>query len=255
MNTLFNEVTVANNVVSNDNLQTSVNLVKPLFRLEAKRINWEQGAYRTSNQELYGILAGCLGYSSDHVDAKQAKERNEELVEHFKARGYKYNPESPRITRVVKAVFGNVDRRRVSTYSLVLRQAIKESVTALNLPTWIEDKGGVQEIKLGHSATYVSPKAKAQFGKQYFDGKVILGNAKSELLSHVADAEFMGTSCVLLAEQMADGSFDIKAVVRSTSVVNAAYVALYGHQNKVMEAAKKEVEAANDADGNIAKQA
>jgi hypothetical protein len=125
--------------------------------------------------------------------------------------------------------------------------------TALDLPTWIENKGGVQEIKLGHSATYVSPKAKAQIGKQYFDGKATIGNAKSELLSQVADAEFMGSPCVLLAEQMADGSFDIKAVVRSTSVVNAAYVALYGHQNKVMEAAKNEVEAANDADGSLAK--
>ncbi|BDT79768.1 hypothetical protein [Polynucleobacter yangtzensis] len=255
MNTLVNEVTVANNVVSNDTATINFDASKPLFNLEAKRIYWEQGAYRTSNQELYGILAECLGYASITLSTKQARARAEALEEFFKARGYKHSADMPLVTRVVKAVFGNVDRRRISTYSLVLRQAVKEGITALDLPTWIEDKGGVQEIKLGHSATYVSPKAKAQLGKQYFDGKVILGNAKSELLSHVADAEFMGTSCVLLAEQMADGSFDIKAVVRSISVVNAAYVALYGHQNKVMEAAKKEVVAANDADGNIAKQA
>lgn len=255
MNTLVNEVTVVSNVVSNDAATISFDASKPLLNLEAKRIYWEQGAYRTSNQELYGILAECLGYASITLSTKQAKDRAEALEEFFKTRGYKHSADMPLVTRIVKAVFGNVDRRRISTYSLVLRQAVKESITALDLPTWIEDKGGVQEIKLGHSATYVSPKAKAQIGKQYFDGKVTIGNAKSELLSHVADAEFMGTPCVLLAEQMADGSFDIKAVVRSTSVVNAAYVALYGHQNKVIEAAKKEVEAANDADGNIAKQA
>ena len=90
---------------------------------------------------------------------------------------------------------------------------------------------------------------------KYFDGKVTIGNAKSELLSHIADADFMGMPCVLLAEQMADGSFDIKAVVRSASVINAAYVSLYGNQSKVNEAAKKEVKAANDADGAIALQA
>lgn len=255
MNTLVNEVIVANNVVSSDKGNISFDASKPLLNLEAKRIYWEQGAYRTSNQELYGILAECLGYASTSLSTKQAKIRAEALEEFFKARGYKHSADMPLVTRVVKAVFGNVDRRRISTYSLVLRQAVKEGITALDLPRWIEDKGGVQEIKLGHSATYVSPKAKAQIGKQYFDGRVTIGNAKSELLSHVADAEFMGMPCVLLAEQMADGSFDIKAVVRSTSVVNAAYVALYGNQSKAISAAKKEVEAANDADGNIAKQA
>ncbi len=255
MNTLVNEVTVANNVASNDTTTISFDASKPLLNLEAKRIYWEQGAFRTSNQELYGILAECLGYASTSLSIKQAKARAEALEEFFRTRGYKHSADTPLVTRVVKAVFGNVDRRRISTYSLVLRQAVKEGVTALDLPTWIENKGGVQEIKLGHSATYVSPKAKAQIGKQYFDGKTTIGNAKSELLSQVADAEFMGSPCVLLAVQMADGSFDIKAVVRSTSVVNAAYVALYGHQNKVMEAAKKQVEAANDADGAIAIQA
>lgn len=255
MNTLVNEVTVANNVVSNDASLTNFDASKPLHSLEAKRIYWEQGAYRTSYQELYGILAECLGYASNDLDGKQAKARAEALAEFFKTRNYKYTPDSPLISRVVKAVFGNIDRRRVSTYSLVLRQASKEGITAMDLPKWIEEKGGVQEIKLGHSATYVSPKAKAEIGKQYFDGKTTIGNAKSELLSHVADAEFMGTSCVLLAEQMPDGSFDVKAVVRSASVVNAAFVALYAQQTKAVESAKQEVQAANDADGAIAKQA
>lgn len=256
MNTLANEVTVANNVVSNDISLTNFDASKALFNLEAERKSWESGAYTASNQQLYGLLAKCLGYASNCLlDNKQAKERAEALAEFFKTRNYKYSPDSPLITRVVKAVFGNVDRRRVSTYSLVLRQAIKEDITAPDLPKWIEDKGGVQEIKLGHSATYVSPKAKAEIGKQYFDGKTTIGNAKSELLSHVADAEFMGTSCVLLAEQMPDGSFDVKAVVRSASVVNAAFVALYAQQTKAVESAKQEVQAANDADGAIAKQA
>lgn len=248
------ETSATNNVVSNDATQNSFDANKPLFNLEAKRISWEGGVYRTSNLELYGILAECLGYCGE-ISFTQAKARNSALESFFKSRGYKYKSENPLASRVVKAVFGNIDRRRVSTYSLVLRQAIKEEVKPLSLASWIEEKGGIQEIKLSHSASYINPKNKADIGKQCFDGKLSIGNAKSELLSYIADAEHMGKTCVLLAEQMPDGSFDIKAVVRSTGVINAAYVAVYSEQNKIIEAAKKEVKAANDADGAIAKQA
>jgi len=256
MNTLTNavETTVINNVVLNDEAQISFDANQPLLNLEAKRKNWEGSTYRVCNLELYGILAECLGYAGELTFA-ESKLRNAALEEFFKLRGYKYNAETPIASRVVRAIFGNINRRRVSTYSLVLRQAIKESVSPLSLASWIEEKGGIQEIKLGHSATYVSPRDKASIGKDYFNGKVTVGNAKSELLSHVADAEFMGSTCVLLAEQMPDGSFDIKAVIRASGAVNAAYTALYAQQSKAMEVAKKEVQAANDADGAIAKQA
>lgn len=256
MNTLMNavETTVTSNVVSNDAPQTGFDAKRTLLGLVSKRIAWEDGAYRKSNQELYGLLSECLGYCG-YLTLSEAKQRNEELAKHAKQNQYKYMPDTPMASRVVRAVFGTVDRRRVSTYSIVLRQAIKEKVFPLSLAKWIEEKGGVQEIKLGHSATYVSPTNKADIGKSYFNGKVTIGNAKSELLSHVADAELMGSACVLLAEQMPDGSFDIKAVVRANAAVNAAYTALYAQQTKAMEEAKKEVQAANDADGAIPKQA
>jgi hypothetical protein len=45
-----------------------------------------------------------------------------------------------------------VDRRRLSTYSLVLREAIKQKVLATQLAEWIEQNGGIQEIRLSQSA-------------------------------------------------------------------------------------------------------
>ena len=256
MDTLTNavETTATNNVVLNDVVQTGFDAKKPLLNLETKRISWEGGAYRTSNLELYGILAECLGYAGELTFA-ESKLRNNALEEFFKSRGYKYNAETPVASRVIKAVFGNIDRRRVSTYSLVLRQAIKEKVSPLSLANWIEEKGGIQEIKLGHSSTYVSPSDKAGIGKSYFGGKTTIGNAKSELLSYIADAENMGNPCVLLAEQMPDGSFDIKAVVRTMAALNAAYLGLYKQQNEALDKAKAVVQAANDANGAVAKQA
>ncbi|MBU3548644.1 hypothetical protein [Polynucleobacter sp. P1-05-14] len=242
-------------VVLNDNALTTVgtfaNAVNLLAGMEAKRITWEQGAYRTSNSELYAVLAECLSYCGELV-LEQAKQRSAALERFYKERNYSYKSEVPLATRVVRAVFGNIDRRRISTYSLVLRQAQKAKVQTADLAQWIEDNGGIQEIRLGKSATYISPKAKAEIAKAAIAGrKSFLGIAKSELLSHVADADFMGEACVLLAEQQADGSFGIRAVLRNEAVVNAAYAALYGKQQVALAEAKAAIEAANDADGAV----
>ena len=219
--------------------------------MEAKRITWEQGAYRTSNSELYAVLAECLSYCGELV-LEQAKERSAALERFYKERGYAYKKEAPLATRVVRAVFGSIDRRRISTYSLVLRQAQKAKVQFADLAQWIEDNGGVQEIRLGKSVTYISPKAKAQIAKAAVEGRnSYLGYAKSELLSFVADADFMGEACVLLAEQQADGSFGIRAVFRNEGLVNAAYVALYSKQQVILAENLATIAAANDADGTV----
>ena len=201
-----------------------------LSEMEAKRQQWENTVYRTSNQQLYAVLADCLAYG-EALPVAEAKQRTKDLEEFFKLRGYVVKSDSPLLTRVVKAVFGNVDRRRISTYSLVLRTAQKEGITADKLAGWIEERGGVQEVKLSRSATYVSPKAKAAKAKSTLSSLPNLAIAKDKL-AELADADFVGGECVLLAEQQADGSFHIKALTRSGTAVNAALTALYSERQK-----------------------
>jgi hypothetical protein len=256
MDTLINAVNtfdVLNDVaeVTGNTLVTSKKL---LYKLEEDRITWEQGVYRSSNQALYAVLANCLTFCGELALA-EAKQRSKALELFYKERGYKYKSEAPLATRVVRAVFGGVDRRRISTYSLVIRQAIKDSVSVSNFAEWVEEKGGIQEIRLGHSETFVSPKEKAETARETVQGRNFLGYAKSELLSIEADPDFIGSSCVLLAEQQADGSFGIRTILRNTGLVNAAFVALYSKQKDILAKAKKEIEAANDADGAISKSA
>ena len=201
-----------------------------LSEMETKRQQWETTAYRTSNQQLYAVLADCLAYG-EALPLADAKQRTKELEEFFKLRGYSVKGDSPLLARVVKAVFGNVDRRRISTYSLVLRTAQKEGITAGKLAGWIEERGGVQEVKLSRSATYVSPKAKAEQAKSILSALPNLAVAKEKLVE-LADGEFIGSECVLLAEQQTDGSFHIKALTRSGTAVKAALTALYSVQQK-----------------------
>ena len=251
MDTLVNTFDVLNDVaeVTGNTLVTSKKL---LYKLEEDRITWEQGVYRSSNQALYAVLANCLTFCGELALA-EAKQRSKALELFYKERGYKYKSEAPLATRVVRAVFGGVDRRRISTYSLVIRQAIKDSVSVSNFAEWVEEKGGIQEIRLGHSATFISPKEKADTARETVQGRNFLGYAKSELLTIEADPDFNGSSCLLLAEQQADGSFGIRTVLRNTGLVNAAFVALYSKQKDILAKAKKEIEAANDADGAISK--
>lgn len=231
---------VTSAVVSNDKqaavamFTSSINQTAALklVDMENNRKQWENTAYRTSNQQLYAVLADCLAYGGE-LETAQAKERTAVLADFFAARGYAVKKDSPLLSRIVKAVFGNVDRRRISTYSLVLRGAKAANVLPNKLADWIEERGGIQEIKLSRSATFVSPSVKAATAKKSLSALPNLALVKTKELTLLADGDFIGEECVLLAEQQEDGSFAIKALTRSGTAVTAALTALYSEQKKV----------------------
>ena len=225
------EVVVQNDTTAIAPLAVTQPLIKVLADLETERETWEQGAYRTSNLALYAVLAKCLAIAQADTP-ELAKQRNAGLEAFYKQRGYFYKKDAPPATRVVKAVFGNVDRRRLSTYSLVLREAIKKRVQAMQLAEWIEQNGGIQEIRLSQSATFVKPTAKVEQARQTFDTLPELATVKSEALTLLADGEFISECCVLIAEQAANGSFIVRGFTRAGGAVNAAFAALYAEQKK-----------------------
>lgn len=224
-------VVVQNDITTITPLAVAQPLTKVLADLETERVTWEEGVYRTSNLALYAVLAKCLAIAQADTP-ELAKQRNAGLEAFYKLRGYAYKKDAPPATRVVKAVFGAVDRRRLSTYSLVLREAIKQKVMATQLAKWIEQNGGIQEIRLSQSATFVKPAAKVEQAKQSFDTLPELATVKSEALSLLADGEFMGDCCLLIAEQNAEGAFVVRGFTRAGGAVNAAFAALYAEQKK-----------------------
>jgi hypothetical protein len=226
-------------VVSNDTQITSQNAIstepskpKTLDEMEAARKRWQTTAFRTSNQQLYGVLADCLAYGAE-LEVGAAKARSKELQEFLESRNYIVKKDSPLMTRIVKSVFGAVDRRRVSTYSLVLREAQKQGVQPSKLADWIEERGGIQEVRLSKSATYVSPKSKAEMARDKLAAMPNLAVVKSAELTLQADADFVGEECLLLAEQQADGSFCVKHIVRNNAALTAALTSLYSAQAAV----------------------
>ena len=236
------------NVVSNDEVVMSNNQRSKdvLTRIEGECKQWEEGAYKTSNKQLYAILAQCLAFGGV-MDIAEARERAKALEKFYEDRKYRYKKDSPLMTRVVRAVFGDIDRRRLSTYSLVLREAQRQKVLPLQLADWIDANGGIQEIRLSQSATFVGQKERVAIGTTELIKRKSLAVVKTKALEALADAGNVGTACVLLAEQQADGSFAIKELLRGSGVVNAALAALYTAGGTTKTNKQAEQAAANDA--------
>ena len=131
-----------------------------LLQAEKQRMDWENGVYVEANKQLYAVLARCYAFLMKD-NGEGFKEQNAALDAFYKKRKYTYSKKTPLASRVVRAVFGNVDRRRISTYSIVIRRAMVLQIEVNDFAQWIDSNGGVQEIKLGRSATYVSKKDKA----------------------------------------------------------------------------------------------
>lgn len=234
------------NALGAQTLPTSQNAASLLQSLEAERLQWETGAYRTSNQLLYALLARCAEYSGE-LPPDAAKLRSIELKNFYVSRGYVYKREQPLVTRVVRAIFGcKVDRRRISNYSLVLREAQQKKIAPSELPKWIEERGGLQEIKMSRSTTFVSPKIKANLAETNFSKNPELAVVKSESLSLLADADTVGECCVFIAEQAANGSFIIRGMTRKGGAMTAAFTAFYEEQKKQADEIGKNLPSAND---------
>jgi len=236
-------------VVSNDSKDTvdyKAQTLAKLSMLVAERAEWEATVYRTSNEMLYGILQKCLAINAAMLgNDAVAKQHRAALNEFIAVNGYRFTGATPTITKVVKCVFG-VDRRRVSAYSIVLREAIKQNVQGIALPAWIESNGGVEQIRLSKSGNAVSAKQKLEAAKSVIEAADVLAVAAGAALGMQASAEFAGQDCVLLATQQADGSFAVRAVLRNASAVNAALVAYYGQSKTVVQNDNAKREAAND---------
>lgn len=239
------KTTKTKSVVSNDNYKTQT--LTTLKNLVSEREKWETTVYRKSNEMLYGILQKCFAVNYAMLgNDKEAKERRAALAEFIEEHGYRFTESTPVITKVVKCVFG-VDRRRVSAYSLVLREAIKQNVTLKDLPKWVEDNGGVEQIRLSKAPNAKTTKQKALAAKKVMAKSDVLAVVKSRELSKKAEADFAGDECVLLATQQADGSFAITGVVRSKGAVNAALVSFYSQTKNVVLNDTKKKQAANDS--------
>ena len=249
------KVTAKTKVVLNDKKQThaAFNFVSALAYAHKQ---WQVNAYAKSNNELYKLLAECYAnYLAMCVDNAKAKELSEQLEAYIAANKLAFRKGTHNLVKIVKCVFGDTDKRRISTYGIVLRTALANKLKANQVAAFIKDNGGVQEIKLARGNA-LSTKDKAKAVQTFLDKK-ILAEVTSVKIAETLDASKVGQQVVFVATQKANGKFVINAVTNSTGAVTTALAACYTANKAKVGNKKVEEKVANkeSAINNVIKQA
>jgi len=129
--------------------------------------------------------------------------------------------------KIIRCVFGNRDRRRVSTYNVVLRRLIADGVELADVPTHIANCGGVQEMSLGRKPGTLTAKQKATEVKDTVQAQM-LAKVQTAATDLLVNPEKHGDTFAAVLTQNTDGSFTINCIVDSKGAVNAALTAYYG---------------------------
>jgi hypothetical protein len=222
-----------------------------LERLEQQREEWEGKELAASRARLYSLLTDCYSFYLTLKTDKRAvirEQLSKGLAVFIETRGYTFTPTTHDMTRVVKAVFG-VDRRRVSAYSLALRAALDSGVktadgktapvAAADLAQWLEDKGGVEEVRLGSKNTGLTTKQRADVAKEALKTSILM-SIKPDNKTMTFGTEDMDKTVLLVATYRPNGELEVSAVVTHDTAVRAALAAHYTVNKQAVVAAAEQ---------------
>lgn len=144
----------------------NLNLNNRFDALIQRAANWHTGAYKTANDQLYELLADTYELYLQIVDGDS--DVRKQFNNLLKSQNVSFQDNTPIQTRVVRLVFA-IDRKRAYTYANVLRLARVLGKTVNEIPDWIREKGGVQEVSadaVGGKTTSAKAKDDAEFASE-----------------------------------------------------------------------------------------
>lgn len=227
-------------VVKNDTSPTTLaTAVDTLLSLETRRQDWERVELAGSNKRLYAILSDAYAFyrTLKEHGVKAVRQACLSALNDFIAlRGYTFLSSTHDMTRVVKCVFG-VDRRRVSAYSIALREALRQNVAAADLAEFLEVNGGVEQIRMGGTKPLSASRRADMVKDEVVNAD--LGLIKIDPCYGVGNADWTDKQVVIVATYLPTGQFQANAVIRHDAAVNAALAAYYSQQRALVIAAQK----------------
>lgn len=221
------------------------NTVQQLDALRIQRANWEATDYKKANDGLYALLADTQGiYENKFLKAseQERKDLRKELEAKLNADGIKVQKNTTTLTMLVRFVFGS-DRKRAHGYAYVLKAAISNDVTANNLPAYIINEGGIEELKRKMVKSEEAQQRQAALAQATNDVKAEIEFANIKPLAKVKLAGLTGKYAILLAKPGVDG--DAAIVGTLSDVEDALYNALLKKMAKVKAAVNTENAALN----------
>lgn len=209
-------------VPTKENLAFSGALVTQLDGLVVQRKQWEATDYKKANEGLYSLLASCLDvFKSKFVNAddNNKKTLRGELSARLKADGVRVQRNTTTLTMFVRFVFGS-DRKRAHGYTYVLKAAISHEVAVANLPSWIVEQGGIEEVRRQMIVSEEAKQRKADLANAQTQVKAGIEQAEVTPLAQVRLSGVSGEYALLLAKPSPDGTVSIVGVI---SDINEAF--------------------------------
>lgn len=138
-------------MVSDSNTFSVATVATPII---AKRKVWEAGTYAASNADLYAILGDCLDlFNTLKSDSAKAKG----LGEYLTANNYTVKSSTSLELRIVRLIFLEPGMEtklanRMFTYARAVKAAADAGITGANMPAFIAEHNGIDEIRRGSSS-------------------------------------------------------------------------------------------------------
>lgn len=209
-------------VPSKENLAFAGGLVSQLDALVVKRKQWEATDYKKANEGLYSLLANCLEvFNSKFVIASDddKKTLRADLKARLEADGVRVQRNTTTLTMFVRFVFGS-DRKRAHGYTYVLKAAISHKVAAANLPSWIVEQGGIEEVRRAMVVSEKAKQKKAELSVAQTQVQASIEQASVVPLAKVPLSGVKGSYALLLAKPEPDG---MVSIVGYLSDINEAF--------------------------------
>lgn len=132
---------------TNKNTLAADAILIKLGDLETARINWEEGSYKKSNDELYSILDRCLVLFQQIKNMTDGKRKAIKAIDGaLVTRGMKVQKNTSLVTKIVRYVFGDCGKRAFA-YARVILAADANKPENQSLHAYITTEGGIEEIR------------------------------------------------------------------------------------------------------------
>lgn len=234
---------MTNTKPNNAKLELS-NVVEALI---AQRKKWETGTYAASNAELYTLLGNTLDLFLKVRNDVGLSRAVTQLMDTYSVQ---YNSATSLALKIVRLVFVGAGREkkienRAYTYARVLTVAAAKGVTGEQLPRFIADNHGIDEIRrqdnTGETAAQKDRRAREYAASALATKQQVASIALTDELQPVDGAQYS----LALVRKNEDGTGSIVFGTNNVAAVNAV-LAIAGRGLRE--------EAANTAEANVARQ-
>lgn len=241
-------------------------LTNDLEKLKCEAQCWFKNEYKTSNEKLYDMFASlytlyekCVGNDEDVQTNVRAY-----VTKYCAKKNIKFKAKKPTLQALlVKFMFDDgvtSDCKRINSYVRVFTLATTLSdVNSKNMAKWIEENGGIENLRQQQSTNGVTKEQRIEIGKQLIDAAYELGTISTETTkgSTIKADEIV----VLVGVQKADGSVSIKHTIYEKALksnisgktaINTALFNVYSTYNEALKnqsankSAEKEAQQSTD---------